>query len=189
MAPIGSASSPTWPSLRSSSPPSLPRPRCSRSRKTSVCRPLADSASPHLPTGGSLEERVKRLATLPLNFQPGTQCEYSPGTGFDTLGRVIEILSRLDPLNLVARVDRGLDPILAEHGDRDDVGRRLHVRRHDTRGRAAAACPRCRPRRGGCHPRTLLLCPLVAFMFGPAGWLLSQGVRTAYPVSSGSRAA
>ncbi len=96
MAPIGSASSPTWPSLRSSSPPSLPRPRCSRSRKTSVRRPLADSASPHLPTGGSLEERVKRLATLPLNFQPGTQCEYSPGTGFDTLGRVIEILSGMN---------------------------------------------------------------------------------------------
>ena len=46
-----------------------------------------------LPTGGSLDERVKRLAKLPLNFQPGTQWEYSPGTGFDTLGRIVEILS------------------------------------------------------------------------------------------------
>ena len=46
-----------------------------------------------LPRGGSLDERVKRLAKLPLNFQPGTQWEYSPGTGFDTLGRVVEILS------------------------------------------------------------------------------------------------
>ena len=46
-----------------------------------------------LPPGGSLDERVKRLATLPLNFQPGTQWEYSPGTGFDTLGRIVEILS------------------------------------------------------------------------------------------------
>jgi CubicO group peptidase (beta-lactamase class C family) len=47
----------------------------------------------NLPSGGSLDERVKRLATLPLNFQPGTQWEYSPSTGFDTLGRVVEILS------------------------------------------------------------------------------------------------
>ena len=48
-----------------------------------------------LARGGSLAERVKRLAPLPLNFQPGTQWEYSPSTGFDTLGRVVEILSGL----------------------------------------------------------------------------------------------
>lgn len=47
----------------------------------------------NLPTGGSLAERVSRLAKLPLNFQPGTQWEYSPGTGFDTLGRIVEIES------------------------------------------------------------------------------------------------
>ncbi|HWE51603.1 MAG TPA: serine hydrolase domain-containing protein [Bryobacteraceae bacterium] len=47
----------------------------------------------NLPRGGSLAERVSRLAKLPLNFQPGTQWEYSPGTGFDTLGRIVEILS------------------------------------------------------------------------------------------------
>jgi CubicO group peptidase (beta-lactamase class C family) len=47
----------------------------------------------NLPSGGSLEERVKRAAKLPLNFQPGTQWEYSPSTGFDTLGRIVEILS------------------------------------------------------------------------------------------------
>ena len=47
----------------------------------------------NLPRGGSLDERVKRLAKLPLNFQPGTQWEYSPSTGFDTLGRIVEILS------------------------------------------------------------------------------------------------
>lgn len=47
----------------------------------------------NLPNSGSLDERVKRLAALPLNFQPGTQWEYSPGSGFTTLGRVIEILS------------------------------------------------------------------------------------------------
>jgi CubicO group peptidase (beta-lactamase class C family) len=47
----------------------------------------------NLPTGGSLAERVKRAASLPLNFQPGSQWEYSPSTGFDTLGRIVEILS------------------------------------------------------------------------------------------------
>jgi CubicO group peptidase (beta-lactamase class C family) len=47
----------------------------------------------NLPSGGSLDERVKRAAKLPLNFQPGTQWEYSPSTGFDTLGRIVEILS------------------------------------------------------------------------------------------------
>ena len=47
----------------------------------------------NLPSGGSLAERVKRAAALPLNFQPGTQWEYSPSTGFDTLGRIVEILS------------------------------------------------------------------------------------------------
>ena len=47
----------------------------------------------NLPSGGSLDERVKRMGRLPLNFQPGTQWEYSPSTGFDTLGRIVEILS------------------------------------------------------------------------------------------------
>jgi CubicO group peptidase (beta-lactamase class C family) len=47
----------------------------------------------NLPSGGSLDERVKRAAKLPLNFQPGTQWEYSPSTGFDTLGRIVEIVS------------------------------------------------------------------------------------------------
>ena len=47
----------------------------------------------NLPSGGSLDERVTRAASLPLNFQPGTQWEYSPLTGFDTLGRIVEIVS------------------------------------------------------------------------------------------------
>ena len=50
----------------------------------------------NLPTGGSLDERVRRLAKLPLNFQPGSQWEYSPGTGFDTLGRIIEMQSGMN---------------------------------------------------------------------------------------------
>jgi CubicO group peptidase (beta-lactamase class C family) len=49
--------------------------------------------SANLPAGGSLDERVRRAATLPLNFQPGTQWEYSGFAGFDALGRVIELVS------------------------------------------------------------------------------------------------
>jgi CubicO group peptidase (beta-lactamase class C family) len=47
----------------------------------------------NLPADGSLDERVRRAATLPLNFQPGTQWEYSGFAGFDALGRVVEIVS------------------------------------------------------------------------------------------------
>jgi CubicO group peptidase (beta-lactamase class C family) len=49
--------------------------------------------SANLPSGGSLDERVRRAAKLPLNFQPGTQWEYSPFNGFDTLGRIVELAS------------------------------------------------------------------------------------------------
>ena len=35
-------------------------------------------------------------AKLPLNFEPGSQWEYSPGTGFDTLGRIIELQSGMN---------------------------------------------------------------------------------------------
>ncbi len=47
----------------------------------------------NLPAGGSLDERVRRAATLPLNFQPGTQWEYSGFAGFDALSRVVELVS------------------------------------------------------------------------------------------------
>jgi CubicO group peptidase (beta-lactamase class C family) len=43
----------------------------------------------------TLAERVKAWGALPLNFQPGTQWEYTGGPGFDTLGRVVEIVSGL----------------------------------------------------------------------------------------------
>lgn len=50
----------------------------------------------NLPQGGSLAERVKRIGTLPLNFAPGSQWQYSPGYGFDTLGRIVEIQSGMN---------------------------------------------------------------------------------------------
>jgi CubicO group peptidase (beta-lactamase class C family) len=50
----------------------------------------------NLPRGGSLDERVRRLGPLPLNFQPGSAWEYSASTGFDTLGRIVEIQSGMN---------------------------------------------------------------------------------------------
>jgi len=47
----------------------------------------------NLGQGGSLAERVKRLAGLPLHFQPGAQWEYTGTYGFDILGRIVEIQS------------------------------------------------------------------------------------------------
>jgi CubicO group peptidase (beta-lactamase class C family) len=44
----------------------------------------------------SLAEFCKRVGTLPLNFQPGTQWQYTSGVGFAVLGRVVEIVSGMN---------------------------------------------------------------------------------------------
>lgn len=46
-----------------------------------------------LPTTESLEERVSRIAQVPLKFQPGSNWDY--GVSIDVLGRVIEVVSGL----------------------------------------------------------------------------------------------
>src|SRR5579864_4910300 len=43
--------------------------------------------------GETLADYIPRLGAVPLDFQPGTRWSYSPGAGFDTLGRVVEIIS------------------------------------------------------------------------------------------------
>lgn len=43
----------------------------------------------------TLAAYAARLASFPLEFQPGSRWSYSPGAGFDVLGRVIEIVSGL----------------------------------------------------------------------------------------------
>src|SRR6202140_4999752 len=43
--------------------------------------------------GETLADYIPRLGAVPLDFQPGTRWSYSPGAGFDTLGRVVEIVS------------------------------------------------------------------------------------------------
>jgi CubicO group peptidase (beta-lactamase class C family) len=41
----------------------------------------------------TLAAYIPRLGTVPLEFQPGSRWTYSPGAGFDTLGRVVEVAS------------------------------------------------------------------------------------------------
>jgi CubicO group peptidase (beta-lactamase class C family) len=45
--------------------------------------------------GERLSDYIPRLGGTPLEFQPGSRWTYSPGAGFETLGRVIEIASGL----------------------------------------------------------------------------------------------
>jgi CubicO group peptidase (beta-lactamase class C family) len=46
--------------------------------------------------GISLAEYCKRAGALPLNFQPGTQWQYTSTVGFSILGRVVEIVSGMN---------------------------------------------------------------------------------------------
>lgn len=48
--------------------------------------------SPRKPTD-TLADYIPRLAAVPLAFQPGSRWTYSPGAGFDTLGRIVEVIS------------------------------------------------------------------------------------------------
>jgi CubicO group peptidase (beta-lactamase class C family) len=43
--------------------------------------------------GETLANYIPRLGSVPLEFQPGSRWAYSPGAGFDTLGRIVEITS------------------------------------------------------------------------------------------------
>jgi CubicO group peptidase (beta-lactamase class C family) len=43
--------------------------------------------------GERLADYIPRLGSVPLAFQPGSRWSYSPSAGFDTLGRVVEVIS------------------------------------------------------------------------------------------------
>lgn len=43
--------------------------------------------------GMTLKERAEAIARCPLDFQPGAEAGYSGRTGFDVLGRVVEVVS------------------------------------------------------------------------------------------------
>ena len=57
----------------------------------------------------TLETRVQKYATHPLDFQPGTAASYSPLAGFDVLARLVEIVSG-KPFADYAR-DKIFDPL------------------------------------------------------------------------------
>jgi CubicO group peptidase (beta-lactamase class C family) len=59
--------------------------------------------------GETLAQYIPRLGGTALEFQPGTRWAYSAGAGFETLGRVIEVVSGL-PLDLFFRT-RIFDPL------------------------------------------------------------------------------
>ena len=43
--------------------------------------------------GETLADYIPRLGTTVLEFQPGSRWAYCPGAGFETLGRIVEIVS------------------------------------------------------------------------------------------------
>jgi len=53
----------------------------------------AEAAKVARKPGETLADYIPRLGAVPLDFQPGTRWSYSPSAGFDTLGRVVEIVS------------------------------------------------------------------------------------------------
>ena len=59
--------------------------------------------------GEKLADYIPRLGSTALEFQPGSRWTYSPGAGFETLGRIVEIASGL-PLDQFFRT-RIFDPL------------------------------------------------------------------------------
>jgi CubicO group peptidase (beta-lactamase class C family) len=57
----------------------------------------------------TLADYIPRLATTPLEFQPGTHWMYSPSDGFDVLARIVEVASGM-PLNTFLK-QRLFDPL------------------------------------------------------------------------------
>jgi CubicO group peptidase (beta-lactamase class C family) len=51
----------------------------------------AEAAKIERKPGDTLADYIPHLSQVPLEFQPGSRWTYSPGAGFDTLGRVVEI--------------------------------------------------------------------------------------------------
>ncbi len=69
----------------------------------------AEAAKIALKAGESNADFIPRLGTTPLDFQPGTRWQYSATAAFDTLVRVVEIVSG-QPFDRFAR-ERIFDPL------------------------------------------------------------------------------
>jgi len=69
----------------------------------------AEVAKIDLKAGESLADFIPRLGTTPLDFQPGARWQYSATSAFDTLERVVEVVSG-EPFDRFAR-ERIFDPL------------------------------------------------------------------------------
>jgi CubicO group peptidase (beta-lactamase class C family) len=69
----------------------------------------AEVAKVALKSGESLADYIPRLGATPLDFQPGTRWQYSATAAFDTLERVVEVVSD-HPFDRFAR-ERIFDPL------------------------------------------------------------------------------
>src|SRR5581483_2557374 len=69
----------------------------------------AEVAKIDLKAGESLAGFIPRLGATPLDFQPGTRWQYSATSAFDTLERVVEVVSG-EPFDRFAR-ERIFDPL------------------------------------------------------------------------------
>ena len=52
--------------------------------------------------GDTLASYIPQLGSVPLDFQPGSRWQYSPGTGIDVLGHIVELVSG-QPLDVYLR--------------------------------------------------------------------------------------
>jgi len=52
---------------------------------------------------GGLDKMVRRIAELPLEWEPGTRWQYS--TGLDVIGRIVEVVSRNDARQVLRDAD------------------------------------------------------------------------------------
>jgi CubicO group peptidase (beta-lactamase class C family) len=69
----------------------------------------AEVAKVALKAGESLADFIPRLGTTPLDFQPGTRWQYSATAAFDTLERVVEVVTG-QPFDRFAK-ERIFDPL------------------------------------------------------------------------------
>ncbi len=76
---------------------------------------IYNEAIPDLEATDSLASWVDKLANVPLEFQPGAQWHYSNATGYDVLGRILEVVSGQTLRDLVAQ--RIFDPLGMKDSD------------------------------------------------------------------------
>jgi CubicO group peptidase (beta-lactamase class C family) len=109
----------------------------SASEAARIERTRADTLATYLP----------RLAAVPLAFQPGTRWAYSPGAGFDALGRIVEVASG-QPLDRFLR-ERIFQPLGMTDtyfvGAEDRAPRVALVYQRTAKGLVAQAPPAQRP--------------------------------------------